>query len=290
MSTGLQQQEANRRVLIVDDDPALVRALSFRCRKLGLETDTAEDGVQAILKAKRNPPRLMILDVNMPQADGMRVCEWVLDPSRPAMDIVLMTGRSDLELLDRCDGFGAYYVPKDADTWPRIKEIIAEVLHLREGDLNAADTVSSRAADAHVVQNDRNRVLIVEDDADLARALECRLQKCGAETFVAHNGIEGYRIAARELPDVVVADYNMPDGGGHYLIWRMKDNEATRGIPVLVITGQNFPPGTEFATEREVTGRTGATRVFYKPLDTNQLFQEVSRHCSIKLPHVTASL
>ena len=73
----------NRKVLIADDDPAVVRALSVRCKKLGLEVETAENGLQAILKASRNPPRLLILDINMPEADGFRVCEWLLDPQRP---------------------------------------------------------------------------------------------------------------------------------------------------------------------------------------------------------------
>jgi CheY-like chemotaxis protein len=54
-------------VLIADDDPAVVRALSVRCKKLGLEVETAENGLQAILKATRNPPRLLILDINMPE-------------------------------------------------------------------------------------------------------------------------------------------------------------------------------------------------------------------------------
>ncbi len=71
--------KANRRVLIADDDPAVVRALSVRCKKLGLEVETAANGLQAILKAQRNPPRLLILDIKMPEADGFRVCEWLLE-------------------------------------------------------------------------------------------------------------------------------------------------------------------------------------------------------------------
>ena len=46
----------NGTVLITDDDPEMVRALAIHCQKLGLDVDTAENGIAAILKAKKNPP------------------------------------------------------------------------------------------------------------------------------------------------------------------------------------------------------------------------------------------
>ena len=94
-------------------------------------------------------------------------------------------------------------------------------------------------------------MLIVEDDADLARALERRLKKCGAETMIASNGVEAYRMAMKELPDAIIADYVMPEGGGHYLLWRLKSTESTKHIPVIMITGQSFEAGTEHSLGRE---------------------------------------
>ena len=220
-------QETNRKVLIADDDPAVVRALSVRCKKLGLEVDTAENGLQAILKASRNPPRLLILDINMPEADGFRVCEWLLDPQRPPIDVVMLTGRDDSDTLVRCDSFGAFYVPKNQETWDTIKSIMGEILDIDRCHLGGCEPIAiSFGGEAPpVVREKRNKVLIVEDDADLARALARRLQKCGAETLIASNGIEAYRMAMKELPDAIIADYVMPEGGGHYLLWRLKSTE-----------------------------------------------------------------
>lgn len=277
-------QEANRRVLIADDDPAVVRALSVRCKKLGLEVETAENGLQAILKASRNPPRLLILDINMPEADGFRVCEWLLDPQRPPVDVVMLTGREDSDTLTRCDSFGAFYVPKNQETWETIKSIMGELLDIDETTLNAVGAQRSNFGGEAppVVREKRNKVLIVEDDADLARALERRLKKCGADTMIASNGIEAYRMAIKELPDAIIADYIMPEGGGHYLLWRLKSTDSTRHIPVIMITGQTFEPGTEHAMGRESMGRNGAVKFFHKPLDTDALFRELSQHCAIQ--------
>src|SRR6185503_11167232 len=247
--------------------------------------ETAENGLQAILKASRNPPRLLILDINMPEADGFRVCEWLLDPQRPPVDVVMLTGRDDSDTLVRCDSFGAFYVPKNQETWDTIKSIMGEILEIDDATLQAAGSgqKTNFGGEARpVVREKRNKVLIVEDDADLARALERRLQKCGAETMIAHNGIEAYRIAMKELPDAIIADYVMPDGGGHYLLWRLKSTDSTRHIPVIMITGQTFEPGTEHSVVREVTGRGGAVKFFRKPLDTDALFIELSQHTSIQ--------
>ena len=243
-------------MLIADDDPAVVRALSVRCKKLGLEVETAENGLQAILKASRNPPRLLILDINMPEADGFRVCEWLLDPQRPPVDVVMLTGRDDSDTLVRCDSFGAFYVPKNHETWDTIKSIMGEILDIDDATLAASSAPrSSFGGEAPpVVREKRNKVLIVEDDADLARALERRLQKCGAETMIASNGIEAYRMAMKELPDAIIADYVMPEGGGHYLLWRLKSTDSTKHIPVIMITGQTFEPGTEHSIGRDVVG------------------------------------
>lgn len=273
----------NRRVLIADDDPAVVRALSVRCKKLGLEVETAENGLQAILKASRNPPRLLILDINMPEADGFRVCEWLLDPQRPPIDVVMLTGRNDSDTLSRCDSFGAFYVPKNQETWDTIKSIMGEVLDIDEAALNAAVAPRTfKPSDDPLKREKRNKVLIVEDDADLARALERRLKKCGAETIIASNGVEAYRLAAKELPDAIIADYVMPEGGGHYLLWRLKSTESTKHIPVIMITGQRFEAGTEHSLGRETTGRSGAVKMFHKPLDTDALFKELAQHCAIQ--------
>jgi DNA-binding response OmpR family regulator len=284
MKTAAAQPEApaNRRVLIADDDPAVVRALSVRCKKLGLEVETAENGLQAILKASRNPPRLLILDINMPEADGFRVCEWLLDPQRPPVDVVMLTGRDDSETLVRCDSFGAFYVPKNQDTWDTIKSIMGELLEIDESTLEAATPPRSFGGADTLVREKRNKVLIVEDDADLARALERRLKKCGAETMTASNGIDAYRMAMKELPDAIIADYVMPEGGGHYLLWRLKSTESTKHIPVIMITGQSFEAGTEHSIGRESIGRSGAVKFFRKPLDTDALFKELSQHCAIQ--------
>lgn len=272
-------------VMIADDDPGVVRALSLRCSKLGLQVETAANGLQAILKASRNPPNVMILDLNMPEADGFKVCEWMLDPRRPPMEVIVLTGRADDETLLRCESFGAYYVAKAPDAWDSIRLLLEDIF-----DIKDSSVLEEAQRPATGFCQSTPKILIVEDDADLVRALEARLRKCGVETVKATNGMEGYRIALREKPDVVIADYNMPEGGGHYLIWRLRSTEQTSHIPIIIITGEANLSAIKFPLERDVCGRAGAVRLFRKPLQTQALIEELAKHCTLNAPASTYSI
>ena len=61
------------RVLVVDDDPTLIRALAVNLRARHLEVETAADGATALRRAAAHPPDLVILDLGLPDLDGLEV-------------------------------------------------------------------------------------------------------------------------------------------------------------------------------------------------------------------------
>jgi PleD family two-component response regulator len=72
------------RILIADDDPSIVRLLADHCARMGFDVDTASNGIQALLKASRTEPDTLVIDVNMPEVDGLSVCARLLDPGEDA--------------------------------------------------------------------------------------------------------------------------------------------------------------------------------------------------------------
>ena len=67
------------KMLIADDDPDILRLLAERCKALGFEVETARNGIKALIVARRSHPDILILDVNMPEADGLSVCVRLLE-------------------------------------------------------------------------------------------------------------------------------------------------------------------------------------------------------------------
>ena len=121
------------------------------------------------------------------------------------------------------------------------------------------------------------RILLVDDDPEVSRALDTRLSKLGAKVFVANNGIAAYRLALREQPHVVITDFMMPEAGGHYLIWRLRSNERLAKTPIYIITGHAEIKKDTMMREDLVFGPGGASKVFYKPFHTDDLIKELKR-------------
>src|SRR6266705_6479549 len=92
------------RVLIVDDDPDILRLVSYNLKQAGFEAITADTGRKALETIQRRPPDLIILDVMLPDVDGMEVCRTLRghDSSR-LIPIIMLTARG--EEIDRVVGF-----------------------------------------------------------------------------------------------------------------------------------------------------------------------------------------
>jgi len=86
------------KVLVVDDEPDILETLEYSLATRGLEVATAADGLEALEKAKRTPPDVMILDVMLPGCNGYEVSrllkEWMdTDPQATRFPILLLTAR-----------------------------------------------------------------------------------------------------------------------------------------------------------------------------------------------------
>ena len=107
--------ELRKTVLIADDDPSIVDALIVRCETLGLETQAAMDGLEVLTSVLADPPDLLILDIEMPAADGLTVLENLLgNETVPPFPVIFLSGKSDPETIARCEALGAHYVIKGA--------------------------------------------------------------------------------------------------------------------------------------------------------------------------------
>lgn len=81
-------------VLIADDEPYIVRALSFVLGKAGYRVCTAGDGSEALDRIRAEQPRLAFLDLMMPKLDGYEVCRRVKsDPSLSGTYVIILTAK-----------------------------------------------------------------------------------------------------------------------------------------------------------------------------------------------------
>ncbi len=90
--------ENKRRILVADDEEDIVELLRYNLEQNGYIVETAEDGLEAVEKAKKNPPDLVILDVMMPRMDGFEAGQTLRsNPKTASVPFVFLTARSEEE-------------------------------------------------------------------------------------------------------------------------------------------------------------------------------------------------
>jgi len=80
----------SKRILIVEDDPSVLRATSYILEKEGYEVISAQNGLEGLKKARESGPDLLILDVMLPGIDGFEICHSLRGESQTAQLPILM--------------------------------------------------------------------------------------------------------------------------------------------------------------------------------------------------------
>jgi CheY-like chemotaxis protein len=141
-----QSSDETPRMLIADDDPAIVRLLADHCARLGFNVETACNGIQAFLRTQRVKPDILVIDVKMPEVDGLSVCAHLLDLDRMPAQVIVITGSRDPDTRERCEGLGAYYARKGPDFWNDLESALAEIYPRMAGRIRQSGAHSAASS------------------------------------------------------------------------------------------------------------------------------------------------
>lgn len=118
------------------------------------------------------------------------------------------------------------------------------------------------------------RVLLCDDEIHILRAAEFKLSRGGYEVVCANDGIEAWEEILRQVPDVLVTDCQMPRLDGVALCRKIRENPATRNLPVLMLTAKGYE-----LSSRELTEQLGVLEVLAKPFSPRELLRRVDEVC-----------
>ncbi len=114
------------------------------------------------------------------------------------------------------------------------------------------------------------KILLVDDEPDLLKIATARLKKAGYEVVTAINGKEALELIKSASPDLILLDLRLPILSGGDVCKKVKSDEATRHIPVIIITAS-----TDSLEEK--AREFGAEDFLIKPFEAEILLAKVKR-------------
>ena len=114
-------------------------------------------------------------------------------------------------------------------------------------------------------------VLVIDDEPEIVEMVASRLQAGGYQALKAVSGKEGIEKARQALPDVILLDIMMPEMDGYQTLRRLKQDDATKKIPVLMLTVRAWNQDIEKALQE------GAFDYIVKPLDVRVFAEKVKK-------------
>jgi DNA-binding response OmpR family regulator len=258
-------------VLIVEDDSRIVAALEIRFKAAGYHTLTAGDAAAGLSKALRHQPDLILLDISLPAGDGLQLGEKLKRrPETRRIPVIFVTANKDPDLRAKVMDLGAaglFEKPYDAT------ELLAVAGHAlgETGTFRrpiARFTVLEEETVRQASKSAAQKILIIEDDLKIAKALALRLNAAGYEATAAHDALTGVKTAVELRPDLVLLDISMPAGDGFAVAEKLQRLLPTP-VPLIFLTA------SKQIGLRQRAEKLGAVGYFEKPYHAEDLLTAV---------------
>lgn len=226
------------KILVVEDEKALLVAIQTKLRHEGYEVISASDGQEALIKIKDEKPDAVLLDILLPKKSGMEVLEDLSkegDLLAKMPVIIISNSGQDIE-IERAKGLGVKDFLVKTDFTPQ------DVLNKLSKFVSSSNSATPKALNQ---SSSKRLVLVVEDDAFLRKLLVNKLTKDGFKVAETTGGKEALEFLKNNTPIIVLLDLVMPGVDGFQVLEEMRRNPQTKDIPVIILSNLGEPEQME---------------------------------------------
>lgn len=165
MELDSERMETKHKVLVVDDEEDILEFLSYNLKKEGFEVQTASNGKEAIDVAKLFSPDVIILDVMMPQMDGVETCIEIRKiESLKNVFVTFLTARGeDYSQIAGFDAGADDYITKPIK--PRV--LVSRINALLRRSTKGGESVTTETEGPKDIQIDRERYIVIKNGSEM---------------------------------------------------------------------------------------------------------------------------
>ncbi len=225
------------KILLVEDDPILLKMYGEKLKVAGFEVITASGGEEGLKKVTSEHPDFIILDLMMPKLDGAAALKELKgNPATAGIPVAILT-----------------VMPKDSVT-SISKELMGQVAFFWQKDRIEPSSVAVEIKRFLSRNPNAPKILIVEDDSFLSKMYAKKFELDGFEVQVAVDGAEGVEKMKSFHPNLVLMDIMMPKMSGLEAMDKAKADPTLKDIPVLVLTNLSTTDDAETAVKKGAVG------------------------------------
>ena len=236
---------SNARILIVDDEVDACANLSDILTDLGYQVDVAYDGPSALEKVKMSAYDVALLDLKMPDMDGVELYRRI-KAIRSGIVAIIVTAFAGSATAQAALDLGAVEIVAKPVNFPNLLRLLKHALQ-------------------------QPLVLVIDDDLDLCDSLWAILREQNYRVCLAHDAIQAEMLLEVGDIQVVLIDMKLPGADGSHVYQRVHRSHPE--ARTILITGAR----SEMQRRIEDALANGADAVAYKPFDVSQLLDTVKR-------------
>ena len=261
-------------ILVIDDERMICDLLRSAFSAHGHEVFTATSGIEGMEIFRNRKPRFTLLDLKMPEMNGIEVLQQIraIDPYA---GVIMLSGGATDALEIRARGLGVTdFLRKGAPLEALVRTMDRAMQRpLKVTEAPARVPALSEAATA---APDAPSILVVDDEPQIRRMISQFLTSRGYRVRVAQDGVTALALGAEEMPQFVIADMYMPGMNGLELTRQLRAKQYKGGV--LALTGSQ--------DEELLQGMLdlGSVDVMGKPVDLERLELAVQVGCILAAP------
>jgi DNA-binding response OmpR family regulator len=265
-----------KRILITEDDRLVANLCRQQFEEAGYQVAVAPDGFAAIEELVRHPPDLVLLDLMLPEFDGLGVLRFLRSREMLRKLPVLVVSNSSYfsGVVQAALQAGATHFLNKGECSPIM--LVDEVRKMLEPHLPSTAAVAKPVEPPPLpprapakVASGPVRVLIADDDPLIHGVLKFFMNEAGFLVRSAFNGRQAIEMAEAEAPDLLVLDVMMPELDGLGVLKQWQQHPGLAPIPVLMLTSDK-----DMDKKAKALG-SGAVEYLMKPFSPEGLVARV---------------
>lgn len=228
------------KILIVEDDPMISEIYHKKFTESNFEVFLADSGIQALEIARKEKIDVMLLDLIMPQMDGFEVIKNIREEGNTETKIFIFSNLSQKEDREKATKLGANgFIVKSEYTPNNLVKEVSRLLNQNNEEAKNEKIRNNNGGETGTEKNEslaKKRVLLIEDEEIFLEMFGNKLRQDGFEVETASNGAWGLKEALKKKFDLFIIDMVMPAMTGDEIIEKLKMEERTKNIPIIVLS------------------------------------------------------